>query len=118
MFAEGKSMGGRMGAMVAARQAFTAGAAGLISSATPASAWKAEQRRDKHLGHHGADVFRARNKDPFGTPDEMPRLVEGLPGATFTGRQGRPFPDRETWPAVSGDVIDRVVGWTRQTHSK
>lgn len=121
MFAAGKSMGGRMASMVAARQGFTPAPAGLIFFGYPLHPpGKPEQRRDKHLPDITAPMFFAHGtKDPFGTPDEMTALVGGLPGSTLhlvdkgdhslIAKRGQP---------VSGDVIDRVVDWTRQAHPK
>ena len=121
MFAAGKSMGGRMASMVAARQGFTPAPAGLIFFGYPLHPpGKPEQRRDKHLPDITVPMlFMHGTKDPFGTPDEMARLVEGLPHATLhlvdngdhslITKRGQP---------VSGDLIDRAVNWTRQTDQK
>ncbi len=121
MFAAGKSMGGRMASMVAARQAFVPEPAGLILFGYPLHPpGKPEQRRDAHLPAITVPMFFAHGtKDPFGTPDEMVALVAALPRATLhvidkgdhslITKRGQP---------VSGDVIDRVVDWTRQPNQK
>ncbi len=121
MLAAGKSMGGRIASMVAARQGFTPAPAGLVLFGYPLHPpGKPEQRRDTHLPDITAPLlFVHGTKDPFGSPDEMTSLVARLPGATLdlvdTGdhslisKRGQP---------VSGDLLDRVVDWTRQSHHK
>lgn len=117
MFAAGKSMGGRMASMVAARQAFTPAPAGLIFFGYPLHPpGKPEQRRDKHLTAITVPMFFAHGtKDPFGTPDEMTALVAGLPNATLhlVDKGDHSLITKRGQP-VSSDVIDRVVEWTRQ----
>jgi len=121
MFAAGKSMGGRMASMVAARQGFTPAPAGLIFFGYPLHPpGKPEQRRDKHLQDITVPMlFMHGTKDPFGTPDEMSQLVAGLPSAmlhlvdkgdhSLITKRGQP---------VSGDLIDRAVSWTGQPNQK
>ncbi len=121
MFAAGKSMGGRMASMVAARRGFDPAPAGLVFFGYPLHPpGKPEQRRDKHLPDITVPMlFVHGTRDPFGTPEEMTGLVEGLPGArlhlvdkgdhSLIAKRGQP---------VSGDLIDRVVNWTRQPDQK
>lgn len=121
MFAAGKSMGGRMASMVAARQAFSPVPAGLIFFGYPLHPpGKPEQRRDKHLPDITVPMlFMHGTKDPFGTPEEMTALVAGLPTATLhlvdkgdhslIAKRGQP---------ISGDLIDGVVGWMGQTNQE
>lgn len=116
MFAAGKSMGGRMASMVAARQGFNPAPAGLLFFGYPLHPPnKPAQRRDTHLPDITAPMlFLHGTKDPFGTPDEMTALVAGLPLAALhlvdrgdhsliVGR-GKP---------VSEDVLDHAAQWAR-----
>jgi predicted alpha/beta-hydrolase family hydrolase len=121
MFAAGKSKGGRMASLVAARQGFAPAAAGLIFFGYPLHPpGKPEQRRDKHLPDITTPMFFLHGtKDPFGTPEEMTALVAGLPGATLhlVDKGDHSLITRRGQP-VSGDLIDRVVHWTRQPDQK
>lgn len=121
MFAAGKSMGGRMASLVAARHGFTPAPAGLIFFGYPLHPpGKPEQRRDKHLpGITVPMLFMHGTKDPFGTPDEMTQLVAGLRGATLhvVDKGDHSLITKRGQP-VSGDVIDHVVSWARKTNQK
>lgn len=115
MFAAGKSMGGRMASLVAARQAFAPAPAGLIFFGYPLHPpGKPEQRRDKHLPDITVPMlFLHGTKDPFGTPDEMTTLVSALPRATLhlVDKGDHSLVTKRGEP-VSGDLLDRVVNWT------
>jgi predicted alpha/beta-hydrolase family hydrolase len=114
MFAAGKSMGGRMASMVAARQTFAPAPAGLIFFGYPLHPpGKPEQRRDKHLPDVTAPMlFMHGTKDPFGSPDEMTTLVSGLPRATLhLVNKGDHSLITKRGEPVSGDLLDRVVNW-------
>jgi predicted alpha/beta-hydrolase family hydrolase len=121
MFAAGKSMGGRMASMVAARQGFAPEPAGLVFFGYPLHPpGKPEQRRDKHLPDITVPMlFMHGTKDPFGTPDEMTQLVAGLPRATLhlVDKGDHSLITKRSQP-LSGDVIDHVVNWTRQTNQE
>ena len=90
MFAAGKSMGGRMASMVAARQAFTPAPAGLVFFGYPLHPpAKPTQRRDAHLPAITVPMlFVHGTKDPFGTPEEMTALSAGLPLSTLALVEG------------------------------
>jgi predicted alpha/beta-hydrolase family hydrolase len=106
MFAAGKSMGGRMASMVAARQAFTPAPAGLVFFGYPLHPpTKPTQRRDAHLPAITVPMlFVHGTKDAFGTPEEMTALATGLPFSTLALvdggdhslviKRGRPVEDR------------------------
>lgn len=91
IFAGGKSMGGRMASMVAAKsgpghsEGFDPVPAGLVFFGYPLHPPnKPLQRRDAHLPKIRVPVlFLHGTRDPFGTPDEMDALTAGLPGATL-----------------------------------
>lgn len=88
VFAGGKSMGGRMASMVAARHghnSFDPPPAGLVFFGYPLHPPnKPEKRRDAHLPHIRVPMlFLHGTRDGFGTPDEMERLVDTLPAATL-----------------------------------
>lgn len=121
MFAAGKSMGGRMASMVAARQGFSPSPAGLIFFGYPLHPpGKPGQRRDQHLPDITVPMlFMHGTKDPFGTPDEMTQLVAGLPRATLhlVDRGDHSLITKRGQP-VSGDVIDHVADWMRQTNQE
>jgi predicted alpha/beta-hydrolase family hydrolase len=90
IFAGGKSMGGRIASQVAARQAFTPAAAGLVFFGYPLHPpGKLDQRRDRHLPDVTSPMlFLSGTRDPFGSPDELRDLVDRLPHArleTFEG---------------------------------
>jgi predicted alpha/beta-hydrolase family hydrolase len=117
MFAAGKSMGGRMASMVAARQAFVPAPAGLVFFGYPLHPpGKPEQRRDKHLPDITVPMlFLHGTKDPFGTPDEMTSLVAGLLGASLdlVDKGDHSLITKRGQP-VSDTLLDRVVAWTGQ----
>jgi predicted alpha/beta-hydrolase family hydrolase len=114
MFAAGKSMGGRIASMVAARQGFAPEPEGLIFFGYPLHPpGKPEQRRDIHLpGITVPMLFAHGTKDPFGTPDEMAGLVAGLPGATvhLVDKGDHSLITKRAQP-VSDDLLDRVADW-------
>lgn len=88
VFAGGKSMGGRMASMVAARMGsdgFDPPPAGLVFFGYPLHPpAKPQQRRDAHLPHIRVPMlFLHGTRDGFGTPDEMESLVAALPHATL-----------------------------------
>lgn len=88
LFAGGKSMGGRMASMVAAKpvaEGFDPAPSGLIFFGYPLHPPnKPQQRRDAHLPKiHVPMLFLHGTRDPFGTPDEMEVLTAGLRGATL-----------------------------------
>lgn len=116
IFAAGKSMGGRMASMVAARSGFDPAPAGLIFFGYPLHPPnKPAQRRDAHLpGITAPMLFLHGTKDPFGTPEEMTGLVAGLPLAELhlvdrgdhsliVGR-GKP---------LSEEILDRAAQWAQ-----
>ena len=80
MFAGGKSMGGRISAQVAAHQAFAPAPHGLIFFGYPLHPpAKPAQRRDQHLPNVAAPMlFLSGTRDPFGSPNELRALVDGL----------------------------------------
>lgn len=114
MYVAGKSMGGRIASMVAARQGFAPAPAGLIFFGYPLHPpGKPTQRRDAHLPDVQAPMlFLHGTRDPFGTPDEMTTLVDQLPKATLhlvaggdhslIVKRGRP---------VSDAVLDVAAQW-------
>jgi predicted alpha/beta-hydrolase family hydrolase len=85
MFAGGKSMGGRISSLCAARGGFDPAPAGLVFFGYPLHPpGKPAQRRDKHLPAIAAPMlFLHGTRDPFGSPDEMRDLVAGLPSASL-----------------------------------
>jgi predicted alpha/beta-hydrolase family hydrolase len=85
VFAGGKSMGGRIASQVAARGGFTPAAAGLVFFGYPLHPpGKPDQRRDRHLPAVAAPMlFLSGTRDPFGSPEELKRLVATLPLATL-----------------------------------
>jgi hypothetical protein len=115
LFAAGKSMGGRIASMVAARQGFFPAPAGLIYFGYPLHPpGKPEQRRDAHLPNVTAPMlFLHGTRDPFGTPDEMTSLAAALPLATLhvIERADHSLVTGRSRP-VSDDVLDLVGQWT------
>lgn len=115
MLAAGKSMGGRIASMVAARQGFAPAPAGLVFFGYPLHPpGKPDQRRDKHLPEITVPMlFMHGTRDPFGTPDEMTGLVAGLPGATLhlVDKGDHSLITRRGQP-VTDDLLDRVQAWT------
>jgi predicted alpha/beta-hydrolase family hydrolase len=88
VFAGGKSMGGRMASMVAAKagaDGFDPSPAGLVFFGYPLHPpAKPQQRRDAHLPHIKVPMlFLHGTKDGFGSPDEMESLVATMPNATL-----------------------------------
>lgn len=88
VFAGGKSMGGRIASMVAAKfgtEGFDPAPAGLVFFGYPLHPpAKPQQRRDAHLPHIRVPMlFLHGTRDGFGTPDEMEALVASLPHATL-----------------------------------
>lgn len=85
VFAGGKSMGGRIASQVAAGGGFTPTPHGLVFFGYPLHPpAKPAQRRDRHLPRISVPMlFLHGSKDPFGAPDEMSALVDGLPSATL-----------------------------------
>lgn len=88
VFAGGKSMGGRMASIVAAKSGpdgFTPPPAGLVFFGYPLHPPnKPEKRRDAHLPKVTVPMlFLHGTRDGFGTPAEMEQLVDGLPHATL-----------------------------------
>lgn len=85
LFAGGKSMGGRISSQAAAAGLFEPPPAGLVFFGYPLHPpGKPAQRRDRHLPSVGVPMlFLHGTRDPFGSPEEMRALVEGLPHATL-----------------------------------
>jgi predicted alpha/beta-hydrolase family hydrolase len=85
LFAGGKSMGGRIASQVAARNGLSPQPAGLIFFGYPLHPpGKPAERRDRHLASIAQPMlFLHGTRDPFGAPDEMQTLVDGLPGASL-----------------------------------
>lgn len=83
ILAGGKSMGGRIASQAAARGLLDPSPAGLVFFGYPLHPpGKPTQRRDRHLPDLNAPMlFLHGERDPFGTPDEMRKLVARLPGA-------------------------------------
>jgi len=80
VFAGGKSMGGRIASQAAARGLLTPPPAGLVFFGYPLHPpGKPGQRRDRHLPAVGRPMlFVQGTRDPFGTPEEMTALTDGL----------------------------------------
>lgn len=114
MIAAGKSMGGRIASMVAARGGFTPAPAGLIFFGYPLHPpAKPQQRRDTHLPAIAAPMlFLHGTKDPFGTPEEMQALTARLPAATLhlVERGDHSLIARRGTP-VSDDLLDLASRW-------
>jgi predicted alpha/beta-hydrolase family hydrolase len=88
VFAGGKSMGGRMASMVAAKdgaEGFSPAPAGLIFFGYPLHPpGQPNKRRDEHLPRINVPMlFLHGTRDSFGTPDEMTALAASLPLATL-----------------------------------
>lgn len=114
MFAAGKSMGGRIASMVAARQAFTPAPAGLIFFGYPLHPPnKPAQRRDAHLPAITSPMlFVHGTRDPFGTPEELTALTAGLPTSrlALVERGDHSLITKRGQP-VAGDLLDMVAAW-------
>jgi predicted alpha/beta-hydrolase family hydrolase len=88
VFAGGKSMGGRIASMVAARPpvtGFDPPPAGLIFFGYPLHPpGKPQKRRDEHLPKIRVPMlFLQGTRDPFGSPEEMEALVKSLKSSTL-----------------------------------
>lgn len=116
LIAAGKSMGGRIASMVAARQAFVPAPSGLVFFGYPLHPpGKPAQRRDAHLPDITCPMlFVHGTKDPFGTPGEMESLAASLPGAglRLVDRGDHSLIVRRGHP-VDGSVLDEVTTWIR-----
>jgi predicted alpha/beta-hydrolase family hydrolase len=114
LFAGGKSMGGRMASMVAARGGFTPPPAGLVLFGYPLHPpGRPDKRRDAHLPAVACPILFAHGtKDPFGTPDEMHGLASGLPRANLQLVDGgdHSLVTRRGHPVADG-ILDDVVAW-------
>ena len=80
MFAGGKSMGGRIASQVAAARGFDPVPRGLLFFGYPLHPpRKPAQRRDRHLPTIDVPMlFLSGTRDPFGSPEELRELAEGL----------------------------------------
>ncbi len=122
MFAGGKSMGGRIASQAAARSGLDPAPAGLVYFGYPLHPpGKPAERRDRHLAAIGAPMlFLHGTRDPFGSPDEMRALVQGLPAAALELAEGgdhslvRP---RRADPsgALLETMLDRAAAWVQAT---
>jgi predicted alpha/beta-hydrolase family hydrolase len=85
LFAGGKSMGGRIASQAAAAHSLSPSPAGLVFFGYPLHPpGKPAQRRDRHLPDVGAPMlFLSGTRDPFGSPEELRELADGLSGATL-----------------------------------
>jgi predicted alpha/beta-hydrolase family hydrolase len=114
IFAAGKSMGGRMASMVAARAGFSPAPTGLVFFGYPLHPPGApEKRRDGHLPDITVPMlFVHGERDPFGTPEEMTTLADRLPTATLhlVAKGDHSLVARRGTP-VSPDVLDVAVTW-------
>ena len=124
-FAGGKSMGGRIASQVAGGHAFSPAAAGLVFFGYPLHPpGKPERRRDRHLPNVACPMlFLHGTRDPFGSPDEMKALTEGLPGATLHVVEGgnhslvarkRDDPERQSIERA----LDVAADWISETRSE
>jgi len=116
MFAAGKSMGGRMASMVAAKNAFSPAPAGLVFFGYPLHPPGApEKRRDSHLPDINIPMlFVHGERDPFGTPDEMATLTDGLPTATLhLIAKGDHSLVVKRGTLVAPEVLELAVTWMR-----
>lgn len=114
VFAAGKSMGGRIASMLAARGAFVPAPAGLIFFGYPLHPpGRPERRRDGHLPAIAAPMlFLHGTRDPFGSPEEMAALTGGLPGSTLVLVEGG---DHSLVPrrggTLAGEWLDTIAVW-------
>lgn len=121
LFAGGKSMGGRIASLVAAKNGFQPAPAGLLFFGYPLHPpGKAEQRRDRHLPDITQPMlFLHGERDPFGSPREMTDLAARLSGSTLhivpggdhslvTRRKSKPGAD------VLEPVMDQAAEWMRR----
>jgi predicted alpha/beta-hydrolase family hydrolase len=85
LVAGGKSMGGRIASQVTAKGGFDPAPAALVFFGYPLHPpGKPGQRRDRHLPDIDVPtLFLHGTRDPFGTPEEMRKLVAKLPAATL-----------------------------------
>jgi len=121
LLAGGKSMGGRVASHLAARHRLQPMPAGLVFLGYPLHPpTKPAQRRDRHL----ADVpvpmlFVSGTRDPFGSPEELTTLANGLPRAGLVLVDGgdhslvarkRDDPDGRAFTAA----LDDAAAWIRE----
>ncbi len=115
----GKSMGGRIASQALAKaDTFFPRPAGLICFGFPLHPpGKPHQRRDGHLpGIVQPMLFLHGTRDPFGAPEEMRALVDGLPTATLEiiegGDHSLQTPKRQGVAASSVDhAVDVAAAW-------
>jgi predicted alpha/beta-hydrolase family hydrolase len=122
LFAGGKSMGGRIASQVAAARGLSPAPAGLVFFGYPLHPpGKPEQRRDRHLPDVGAPMlFLSGTRDPFGSPEELRALVDGLRDAKLhlvDGGDHSLATSRKTDPAGSSleRAIDLAAEWILAT---
>ena len=117
VFAGGKSMGGRIASLVAAKSGFSPPPAGLIYFGYPLHPpSKPDQRRDRHLPDITLPMlFVHGTRDPFGTRDEMKDLVDELPTSTLAlvDKGDHSLLTSRSKP-VGPDVLDGVRDWIAQ----
>ncbi len=116
MFAAGKSMGGRIASMVAAKNGFTPAPAGLVFFGYPLHPPGAPtKRRDGHLPEITVPMlFVHGERDPFGSPDEMTTLTDGLPTATLhLIAKGDHSLVVKRGALVATEVLELAVTWMR-----
>jgi len=120
LLAGGKSMGGRIASLVAARDAFLPRPAGLVFFGYPLHPpGKPDQRRDRHLPDIRVPMlFLHGTRDPFGTPEEMTSLVSGLERASLHLVEGGDHsliaPRRQDPESLAlGRAIEHTVRWVR-----
>jgi len=120
-FAGGKSMGAKISPQVTATGELSPPPAGLVFFGYPLHPpAKPDQRRDKHLPKVTAPMlFLQGTRDPFGSPEEMRALVDGLPGASLEIIAGgdhslaaskRDDPDRQ----ALDKAMDLAAAWIRR----
>jgi len=120
-FAGGKSMGAKISSQVTATGELSPPPAGLVFFGYPLHPpAKPDQRRDKHLPKVTAPMlFLQGTRDPFGSPEEMRALVDGLPGASLEIIAGgdhslaaskRDDPDRQ----ALDKAMDLAAAWIRR----
>ena len=112
-------MGGRITSQAAARHLLAPAPAGLVFFGYPLHPpGKPGQRRDRHLPAIALPMlFLHGTRDPFGTPDEMRELTEGLPTSTLElvdgGDHSLAVPKKQDRDAGSFDrVLEVVAHWT------
>jgi predicted alpha/beta-hydrolase family hydrolase len=121
-FAGGKSMGARISSQAAAGGGFSPPPAGLVFFGYPLHPpAKPDQRRDRHLPNVAAPMlFLHGTRDPFGSPEEMRTLAEGLPGVSLEIIPGgdhslaaskKDDPDRQSLDRA----MDLAAAWIHRT---